>query len=283
MNVGGSTADSVDFNHQLRARAPLVFAFVLGLAFLLLMWSFRSIVIAGTGVVLNVLSVGAAYGVLVAVFQWGWGRSLLGLTSTGAITSWLPLFLFVILLGLSMDYHVFTVSPDQGGPRPRSADRQGDPRRHRPLGGRDHERGDRDGRVFLTFATLDQTSLKQLGVGLAVAVLLDATIVRAVLLPATMKLLGERNWYLPQGPVLAAALRARAGGRPAPSPRRRNPPHPVPASRRAPALGGPLNRSFLAAGSPSWDCVPMPVATPSSTPRCSTRPPQAAMPTRRST
>jgi uncharacterized membrane protein YdfJ with MMPL/SSD domain len=198
VNVGGGTAESVDFNHQLRARAPFVFAFVLGLAFLLLMWSFRSVVIAATGVVLNVLSVGAAYGVLVAVFQWGWGKSLLGLTSTGAITSWLPLFLFVILLGLSMDYHVFTVSRikeghDRGLPTARAI----------------HDGIARSAGVitsaaivmvfvFLTFATLDQTSLKQLGVGLAVAVLLDATVVRAILLPATMKLLGERTWYLPR-------------------------------------------------------------------------------------
>ena len=198
VSVGGITAESVDFNHQLRARAPFVFAFVLGLAFLLLMWSFRSVVIAATGVVLNVLSVGAAYGVLVAVFQWGWGKSLLGLTSTGAITSWLPLFLFVILLGLSMDYHVFTVSRikeghDRGLPTARAI----------------HDGIVRSAGVitsaaivmvfvFLTFATLDQTSLKQLGLGLAVAVLLDATVVRTILLPATMKLLGERNWYLPR-------------------------------------------------------------------------------------
>jgi uncharacterized membrane protein YdfJ with MMPL/SSD domain len=196
-NVMGATAASVDFNRTLAARTPFVFAFVLGLAFLLLLWSFGSLVIAATGIVLNLLSVGAAYGVLVAVFQWGWGKSLLGLTSTGAITSWLPLFLFVILFGLSMDYHVFTVSRIKEG----------------------HDRGlttsqaVHDGLVrsagvitsaaivmvfvFLTFATLSQTSLKQLGVGLAVAVLLDATIVRAVLLPAAMKLLGERNWYLP--------------------------------------------------------------------------------------
>jgi len=197
-NVGGSTAVSVDFNHQLRARAPFVFAFVLGLAFLLLMWSFRSVVIAATGVVLNVLSVGAAYGVLVAVFQWGWGKSLLGLTSTGAITSWLPLFLFVILLGLSMDYHVFTVSRINEGHD-----------RGLPTAQAIHDGIVRSAGVitsaaivmvfvFLTFATLDQTSLKQLGVGLAVAVLLDATVVRAILLPATMKLLGERNWYLPR-------------------------------------------------------------------------------------
>ena len=197
VNVGGSTADSVDFNHQLRTRAPFVFAFVLGLAFVLLMWSFRSIVIAATGVILNLLSVGAAYGVLVAVFQWGWGKSLLGLTSTGAITSWLPLFLFVILLGLSMDYHVFTVARikeghDRGLPTTRAI----------------HDGIVRSAGVitsaaivmvfvFLTFATLNQTSLKQLGVGLGVAVLLDATVVRAILLPAAMKLLGERNWYLP--------------------------------------------------------------------------------------
>jgi uncharacterized membrane protein YdfJ with MMPL/SSD domain len=197
VSVGGSTADSVDFNHQLRTRAPFVFAFVLGLAFVLLMWSFRSIVIAATGVILNLLSVGAAYGVLVAAFQWGWGKSLLGFTSTGAITSWLPLFLFVILLGLSMDYHVFTVARikeghDRGLPTTRAI----------------HDGIVRSAGVitsaaivmvfvFLTFATLNQTSLKQLGVGLGVAVLLDATVVRAMLLPAAMKLLGERNWYLP--------------------------------------------------------------------------------------
>jgi RND superfamily putative drug exporter len=198
VNVAGATAASVDFNHRLRARAPFVFAFVLGLAFLLLMWSFRSIVIATTGVVLNVLSVGAAYGVVVAVFQWGWGKSLLGLTSTGAITSWLPLFLFVILLGLSMDYHVFTVSRIKEGHD-----------RGLSTSGAIHDGIVRSAGVitsaaivmvfvFLTFATLSQTSLKQLGVGLAVAVLLDATVVRALLLPATMKLLGERNWYLPR-------------------------------------------------------------------------------------
>jgi putative drug exporter of the RND superfamily len=197
-NVTGATASSVDFNSQLSERAPLVFAFVLGLAFLLLLWSFRSVVIAATGIVLNLLSVGAAYGVLVATFQWGWGKSLLGLSSTGAITSWLPLFLFVILFGLSMDYHVFSVSRikeghDRGLPTDRAI----------------HDGIVRSAGVitsaaivmvfvFLTFATLGQTSLKQLGVGLAVAVLLDATVVRAVLLPAAMKLLGETNWWVPR-------------------------------------------------------------------------------------
>jgi uncharacterized membrane protein YdfJ with MMPL/SSD domain len=213
VSVGGATAASVDFNHQLRARAPFVFAFVLGLAFLLLLWSFRSIVIAATGVVLNLLSVSAAYGVLVAVFQWGWGKSLLGLTTTGAITAWLPLFLFVILLGLSMDYHVFSVSRiKEGHDRGLSTDQA------------IHDGIARSAGVitsaaivmvfvFLTFATLDQTSLRQLGLGLAVAVLLDATIVRAVLLPATMKLLGEHNWYLPR-----ALARARSAPGEAPTP-----------------------------------------------------------------
>jgi uncharacterized membrane protein YdfJ with MMPL/SSD domain len=193
--VMGPTAESVDFNHQLASRAPLVFAFVLTLAFLLLLWSFRSVVIAATGIALNLLSVGAAYGILVAVFQWGWGKSPLGLTGTGAITSWLPLFLFVILFGLSMDYHVFSVSRikeghDNGLPTTRAI----------------HDGIVRTAGVvtsaalimvfvFLTFATLSQTSMKQLGVGLAVAVLLDATVVRNVLLPATMRLLGDRNWY----------------------------------------------------------------------------------------
>ena len=205
VNVAGATAASVDFNHRLAERAPFVFAFVLGLAFLLLMWSFGSIVIAATGLVLNLLSVGAAYGVLVAVFQWGWGRSLLGLTSTGAITSWLPLFLFVILFGLSMDYHVFTVS------RIKEGHDEGLPTSQAIHDGIVRSAGVITSAalvmvaVFLTFATLKQTSLKQLGVGLAGAVLLDATVVRALLLPATMKLLGERNWFMPRFTKRAAS------------------------------------------------------------------------------
>jgi uncharacterized membrane protein YdfJ with MMPL/SSD domain len=197
VSVGGPTAASMDFTDRLASRTPLVFAFVLTLGFALLLWSFRSLVLAATGVVLNLLSVGAAYGVLVAVFQWGWGKSLLGLAGTGSIAAWLPLFLFVILLGLSMDYHVFSVSRIKEG-----RDR-----------GMSTNRAIQDGiarsagvitsaalimvLVFLTFATLQQTSMKQLGLGLAVAVLLDATVVRAVLLPAVMSWLGERNWYMP--------------------------------------------------------------------------------------
>jgi RND superfamily putative drug exporter len=181
--VSGATATSVDTNARMKARTPLVFAFVVALAFLLMLWSFRSVVIATTGVVLNLLSVAAAYGALVAIFQWGWGKSLLGLTGTGTIASWLPLFLFVILFGLSMDYHVFTVSRikeahDRGAPTARAI----------------HDGIARSAGVitsaaiimvfvFLTFATLRQTSMKQLGVGLAFAVLLDSTVVRTILLP----------------------------------------------------------------------------------------------------
>jgi uncharacterized membrane protein YdfJ with MMPL/SSD domain len=213
VNVMGPTASSVDFNHQLRSRVPLVFGFVLALAFVLLLWSFRSIVIAATGIALNLLSVGAAYGVLVAIFQWGWGKSVLGLTGTGAITSWLPLFLFVILFGLSMDYHVFSVS------RIKEGHDLGLPTRTAIHDGVVRSAGVITSAalimvfVFLTFATLSQTSMKQLGVGLAAAVLIDAMVVRTVLLPATMRLLGERNWYLPRH-----RARARPGDAEAPLP-----------------------------------------------------------------
>jgi RND superfamily putative drug exporter len=204
-HVTGSTADSVDTNARMRSRTPLVFAFVVVLAFALMLWSFRSTVIAATGVVLNLLSVAAAYGVLVALFQWGWGKSLLGLTGTGSIASWLPLFLFVILFGLSMDYHVFTVSrikeAHDRGATTREAIREGIVR----SAGVITSAAIIMVFVFLTFATLRQTSMKQLGVGLAVAVLLDATVVRTLLLPATMAWLGERNWGLrvktPPAPV----------------------------------------------------------------------------------
>ncbi len=197
--VGGGIADSRDFNETMKAHVPLVFAFVLGLAFLLLLVSFRSLVIALTAVVLNLLSVAAAYGLLVIVFQHGLGESLLGFESTGAIVSWLPLFLFVVLFGLSMDYHVFILS------RIREAhDRglaTGDAISHgiRSTAGVVTAAATVMVFVFAIFATLSQLSLKQLGVGLAVAILIDATVVRGVLLPASMKLLGEWNWYLPRG------------------------------------------------------------------------------------
>jgi uncharacterized membrane protein YdfJ with MMPL/SSD domain len=197
-NVTGPTASSVDFNNQLSSRAPYVFAFVLGLAFLLLLWNFRSVVIPTTAIVLNLLSVGAAYGVLVAVFQWGWGGSLIGLDHHGPIAAYLPLFLFVILFGLSMDYHVFILS------RIREGFDRGLSTHEAIRRGITHSAGVITSAavvmvaVFATFATLSVVSMKQLGVGLAVAILLDATIVRGLLVPAVMGMLGERNWYLPR-------------------------------------------------------------------------------------
>ena len=190
-------AQSKDFGDLVRQRLPLVFAFVLSLAFLVLLVTFRSIVVPIKAIVLNLLSVGAAYGVLVLVFQNGLGESLLGFHSNGGVSSWLPLFLFVILFGLSMDYHVLILSRVREG-----VDR-----------GLSSDEAVREGitatagtvtsaamvmvAVFSIFATLCDHRHEGDGIGLAVAVLIDATIVRAILLPATMKLLGERNWYLP--------------------------------------------------------------------------------------
>jgi putative drug exporter of the RND superfamily len=196
--VGGPTAASVDFNHQLHSRQLYVFAFVLGLAFLLLLWNFRSLVIPATAILLNLLSVGAAYGVLVSVFQGGWGLVHIHGVHHGPITAWLPLFLFVILFGLSMDYHVFILSrireEHDRGLNTHEAIRTGITR----SAGVITSAAIVMVAVFSTFATLSVVSMKQLGVGLAVAIFLDATIVRGLLVPAVMSLLGERNWYLPR-------------------------------------------------------------------------------------
>jgi RND superfamily putative drug exporter len=196
--VTGETAGTTDFNHLMRQRAPLVFAFVLGLAFLLLLVTFRSLVVPAKAIVLNLLSVAASYGVLVAVFQRGWGASLLGVEPGGAIVAWLPLFLFVILFGLSMDYHVFILSRvrelvDAGVPTNEAVGRA-----IRLTAGTVTSAAAVMVAVFAIFASLRTVDVKQAGVGLAVAVLLDATVVRAVLLPAAMALLGEWNWYLPR-------------------------------------------------------------------------------------
>ena len=214
----------MDFNNVMKSHAPYVFVFVLGLAFLLLLVTFRSVVIPLTAIALNMLSVGAAYGVLVLIFQQGHLESLLGFRSIGGVTNWLPLFLFVILFGLSMDYHVFILS------RIREA----------------HDRGlnTEDAvaygikatasvvtsaamvmvAVFAIFSTLDQIDFKMVGVGLAAAILIDATIVRAVLVPTTMKLLGDWNWYLPRWlqclPRVRTYAAAPAAVIPAPPPRR---------------------------------------------------------------
>jgi putative drug exporter of the RND superfamily len=196
--VGGGTAMSHDFNAKMKSSAPLVFGFVLLFAFLLLLFAFRSVVIGLTAILLNLLSVAAAYGMLVAVFQWGWGENLLDFNSTGGIASWLPLFLFVILFGLSMDYHVFILS------RIREAFDRGLKTEDAVEHGIRTSAGVVTGAsivmvgVFSVFAVLPLLDLKEMGIGLAAAILIDATIVRAVLLPATMKLLGDANWYLPK-------------------------------------------------------------------------------------
>jgi RND superfamily putative drug exporter len=196
--VTGGTAQSVDQNNQLKSAAPFVFGFVLTFAFLLLLVSFRSIVIPLKAIALNLLSVGAGYGVLVAVFQYGWGESLLDFQSNGGIAYWLPIFMFVILFGLSMDYNVFILS------RVREAFDRGLKTEDAVANGIKTTAGVVTSAavvmvgVFAIFITLPILDMKEMGVGLAVAVLVDATIVRAVLLPATMKLLGDWNWYLPK-------------------------------------------------------------------------------------
>jgi uncharacterized membrane protein YdfJ with MMPL/SSD domain len=196
--VGGTTADSRDFNDQMKHAAPFVFLFVLAFAFALLLVTFRSVVIAAKAIVLNLLSVAAAYGVLVLVFQHGFGKELLGFDYTGGVVAFLPIFLFVILFGLSMDYHVFILS------RVREAFDRGMKTEDAVTYGIKSTAAVVTSAamvmvfVFGVFATLSMIMFKQFGVGLAVAVLIDATIVRAVLLPAAMKLLGDWNWYLPR-------------------------------------------------------------------------------------
>lgn len=196
--VSGQVAGSKDFNDQLVGAVAPVFAFVVIFAFVLMLLCFRSLTIAVTSIVLNLLSVGAAYGILTIVFQHGWGASLVGAEGLGAIISWLPLFLFVILFGLSMDYHVFVVS------RIREARSQGRTTREAITHGVVTTAGVVTSAavimvaVFAIFGTLSMQSMKQMGVGLAAAVLIDATIIRGVLLPAIMALLDERNWYFPR-------------------------------------------------------------------------------------
>jgi uncharacterized membrane protein YdfJ with MMPL/SSD domain len=196
--VTGDTAGSYDFNQTMKHRVWYVFAFVLGLAFLLLLLTFRSIVIPIKAILLNLLSVGAAYGVLVWIFQWGHLQGLLNFRSNGGIVSWLPLFLFTVLFGLSMDYHVFILSRvkelvDRGMPTDEAV-AQG----IRTTASTVTSAAAVMVAVFAIFASLRTLDIKQMGVGLAVAVLLDATLIRGVLLPAAMKLLGEWNWYLPR-------------------------------------------------------------------------------------
>lgn len=196
--VTGDQAATMDFTKLITDSAPWVALIVLGTSMLLLLTTFRSLTIALTAIVLNVLSTGAAYGVLVAVFQFGWATDLLGMPKVGGIAPWVPLFLFAVLFGLSMDYHVFLLS--------RIKERHaatGDTRDAIAFG------LSRTGAlitgaalimvaVFAGFALGDIVEFNQMGLGLAVAVILDATVVRTLLVPSLMALLGERNWYLPR-------------------------------------------------------------------------------------
>jgi uncharacterized membrane protein YdfJ with MMPL/SSD domain len=198
VNVTGEAAQSIDQDEQLASSLPIVFGFVIALTFAIMLVTFRSIVIPIGTIALNMLSVGAAYGLLVAVFQNGWGESLLGFESNGGVVSWLPLFLFVILFGLSMDYHVFILSRvreafDKGASTD-DAIRQG----ISSTAGVVTSAAMVMVAVFACFATLSFLDMKQMGFGLAAAVLIDATVIRGVLLPAGMKLLGDRTWYLPK-------------------------------------------------------------------------------------
>ena len=192
--VGGLTAGNHDFNAQLARTVPWVFVFVLGLAFVLLMISFRSVYIPALSIGLNLLSVGAAYGLMVLIFQDGHLSGPLGFTAYGGITPWLPLFMFVLLFGLSMDYHVFILS------RIRELRLGGAPARVAVTEGIARSAGVVTSAavimvaVFSIFATLSLIEFKMFGVAMAVAVLIDATVVRGVLLPAGLALLGDRVW-----------------------------------------------------------------------------------------
>jgi RND superfamily putative drug exporter len=196
--VGGLTAGNHDFDTRLTSRTPLVFAFVLGLAFLLLMLTFRSVALPALSIGLNLLSVGAAYGLMIWVFQYGHLQATLGFTSYGGIVPWMPLFMFVLLFGLSMDYHVFILS------RIRELRLRGASAREAVTAGISNSAGVVTSAaaimvtVFSIFATLSIIEFKMFGVAMAAAVLLDATVVRGILLPAGLALLGDRAWYLPR-------------------------------------------------------------------------------------
>ena len=197
--VTGETAGSIDFKANILAKTPAVFAFVLGLTFLVLLVAFRSIVIPVKAILLNALSVGAAYGLLVLVFQKGFAlEGVLSFEATGIIESWLPLFLFSILFGLSMDYHMFVMG------RIKEAHEKGADTDEAISEGVKHTAGTITSAasimvaVALIFAFTRNIGLKQFGFGLAAAIFIDATVIRSVLLPASMKLLGPANWYLPR-------------------------------------------------------------------------------------
>jgi putative drug exporter of the RND superfamily len=196
--VTGSTASSYDDTRLLDVRNPIVLAVVAGLAFLLLLAAFRSVTLPLISIGLNLLSVGAAYGLITLIFQDGRLQGPLDFTSFGAITPWVPLFLFVFLFGLSMDYHVFILS------RIRELRSRGASTPDAVTGGIASSAGVVTSAavimvaVFSIFASLHLVELKMLGIGLPAAVLIDATVVRGILVPAAMALLGDRCWYLPR-------------------------------------------------------------------------------------
>jgi uncharacterized membrane protein YdfJ with MMPL/SSD domain len=196
--VGGTTSENIDYFDSVIDPAPWVIAFVLLLTFVLLTVVFRSIVVAATAVVLNLLSVGAAYGLLVLVFQEGVGADLLGFQTTDTIEAWVPLFLFSVLFGLSMDYQVFLLSRIR-----ERFDQTGDTTDAVTFGVGSTARIITGAAliivaVFAGFARGDLIMFQQMGFGVAVALLIDATIIRSILLPSAMKLLGDWNWYLPR-------------------------------------------------------------------------------------
>ncbi|MFB6893090.1 MMPL family transporter [Kitasatospora sp. NPDC056327] len=218
-HVGGAAASLSDVGRRTSGRLPVFVAAVLAMSFLLLMLVFRSVLVPLKAVLLNLLSIGAAYGIMVAVFQWGWGGVLIGLEATVPIVSFIPMFLFAILFGLSMDYEVFLLS------RVREEYlRTGDNGAAIVEGVSGTARVITSAAlimvaVFLSFAVAEDPSTKMFGLGLATAILVDATVVRMVLVPATMTLLGRANWWLPgwldrvlpRGPVTGEEAAGAAG------------------------------------------------------------------------
>jgi RND superfamily putative drug exporter len=195
--VGGSTAFNLDLEREISHRLPVVVGAVLALSFLLLMMAFRSLLLPLKAIVMNLLSVGAAYGLIVAVFQWGWGQRLLGFTSNGHIEVFVPMFLFSILFGLSMDYEVFLMSRMR-----EEYHRTGSNELAVARGLEGTARTITSAAivmvtVFVAFAASRVVPFKEMGVGLAVAVFIDATVVRTILVPAAMKLMGRWNWWMP--------------------------------------------------------------------------------------
>ena len=196
--VGGRTAMLSDLSERITSRLPAFILAVVALSFILLMVVFRSVLVPLKAAIMNLLSIGAAYGVIVAVFQWGWGKGLIGLDSTVPVNPFVPMIMFAILFGLSMDYEVFLLSRVR-----EEFQRTGDSHRSVVDGLANTARVITSAAlimisVFLAFVTTDDVTVKMFGLGLATAVFIDATLVRMVLVPSTMSLLGSANWWLPR-------------------------------------------------------------------------------------